>query len=192
MADQAIVSALDVLNRGQIPRRPRPHPADSIALVDACSLLAPADVMRALGRDVAGEPTFANWECNWLFGPKEVHVAFDRDDWPLASESRRQIEVGERAAYVQEGTSGWPDACQAEIAYRRFGPDRQWVETVELYVERAGRDHTGGELRGGRGHGPIHQRPIGLVLLATSKSMFTLEESCDTAARSLHMAVTSS
>ena len=134
--DQAIVSALEVLNRGRIPRRPQPHAAASIARVDACSLLGPADVEAALGRKVPGEPTFANWECNWLSGPKEVHVAFDRDDWPMDDEDRRPLTIGTRTAYEQQGTSGWPDACQVEIAYRRIGPERQWVESVELYVER--------------------------------------------------------
>jgi hypothetical protein len=63
-----------------------------------------------------------------------VYVAFDRDDWPLASDTRREITLGARAAYVQEGTSGWPDACQVQIAYRHTGA---FVETVELYVEQA-------------------------------------------------------
>jgi hypothetical protein len=104
--------------------------------VDACSLLDAAAVREALGKDVVGEPTFASWECNWLSGPTEVHVAFDRDDWPMASPERREITVGTRAAFVQEGTSGWPDACQVEIVYLRTGP--QGVESVEVYVERSG------------------------------------------------------
>jgi hypothetical protein len=138
VADQAIVHAVEVLNRGQIPRRPHPHPADSLARVDACSLLDEADVVASLGKDVAGEPTFAAWECDWLYGPKEVHITFDRDDWPMASDERREITVGTRAAFVQEGTSGWPDSCQVEIAYKRVGDEQQWVETVELYIEREG------------------------------------------------------
>lgn len=84
-----------------------------------------------------GEATFAAWECEWLSGPKSVYVAFDREDWPMSTEGRRQIEVGTRVGHVQEGTSGHPDACQVEVAYRRFGPERRLVETVELYVERA-------------------------------------------------------
>jgi hypothetical protein len=138
VADQAIVHAVEVLNRGQIPRLPRPHPADSLANVDACSLLGPADVVASLGKEVTGEPTYAGWECDWLYGPKEVHIAFDRDDWPMTSDERREITVGTRAAFVQEGTSGWPDSCQVEIAYRRIGDEGQWVESVELYIEREG------------------------------------------------------
>ena len=137
VADQAAVSALAVLNRGQIPRIPQPWPEDSIARVDACSLLPKPEIRRAFGKDVPAEPTFAAWECNWLSGPKEVHVAFDRDDWPMTSDERREITVGGRAAFVQEGTSGWPDACQVEIAYKHIGPEEQWVESVEIYVERS-------------------------------------------------------
>jgi hypothetical protein len=135
VADEAISHARDVLNRGQFPRRPQPYPAGSIARVDACSLLTSGDVVRALGQDIAGDPTFANWGCGWQFGPKDVYVGFDRESAPLASPERREIRIGTRTAYVQEGTSGWPDACQVEFVYRDTG---QWLETVELYVEEAG------------------------------------------------------
>lgn len=136
VANQVIVSALAVINRGQIPRRPRPFPADSIALVDACSLLDSSDVTTAFGEDTPGEATFGDWECGWSFGPKEVHIAFDRENWPLELDDRRQITVGTRNGFVQEGTSGWPNACQVEIEYRQFDADEQLVETVEIYVEQ--------------------------------------------------------
>jgi hypothetical protein len=29
-----------------------------------------------------------------------VHVAFDRDDWPMTGDERREITVGTRAAFV--------------------------------------------------------------------------------------------
>jgi eukaryotic-like serine/threonine-protein kinase len=140
VANQALLSALKVINRGQIPRRPQAFPRSSIAWVDACALLDSSNVLvTTLGKDIPGEATFADWECDWIVGPDEVHVAFDRERSPLSADDRQRIPLGDRVAYVQEGTDGWPDACQVEIEYRHTGGGaEERVETVEVYVERTG------------------------------------------------------
>jgi len=134
VASRAMLSALEVLNRGQIPRRQVAE--NSLARVNACELVNAQEIEAALGGSADADPYFAGWTCEWVHGPKQLSIVFDREEWPLTadeSEQEQAITIGSRQALLEAGTSGWPDACQVEIEHLRFGADL--VETVEIYVE---------------------------------------------------------
>lgn len=135
VANQVIRSALPVLNRGEIPRRP-PVAENSLAWLHACELLNTQEIEAAVGGATEAEPDFAGWSCYWSHGPKELFISFDREQWPLtADDDQEAITIGTRQAARQISTSGWPDACMVEMEHRRFGAEQQRVETVEIYVQ---------------------------------------------------------
>jgi hypothetical protein len=138
VANQVISSALPVLNRGEIPRRP-PLAENSLARLNACELLNTREIEAALGGAAEAEPDFAGWSCYWSRGPMELFISFDREQWPLsADEDQEAITIGTRQAAREIGTSGWPDACMVEMEHRRFGDEQERVETVEIYVLQTG------------------------------------------------------
>jgi hypothetical protein len=138
VANQVIRSALDVLNRGRIPRRPPPA-GDSLARLDACSLLSFDEVQAAVYGPSEAEPYFARWSCQWVRGPMLMFISFDRERWPLTPDDEQQaITIDSRQAVQQVGPTERPDACMVEMTHRRFGAEREWVETVEVYVEKEG------------------------------------------------------
>ena len=135
VANSVVLSALDVFNRGQIPRR-APIPEKSIALVDACSLLSEQDVEVSLGGPTKSDRLYAGWACSWVRGPKEITLWYAREPYPLELDDDEQaITVGTRPAILEIGTSAWPDACQVELEYRPIDDEPTLTETVELYVE---------------------------------------------------------
>lgn len=135
VANSVVLSALDLFNRGQIPRS-APIPEKSIALVDACSLLSEQDVEVSLGGPTKAGRLYAGWGCSWGRGPKEINIGYDRESLPLElDDGEQEITVGTRPALVQIGTSGWPDACQVELVYRPIDDEPTLTETVEIYVE---------------------------------------------------------
>jgi hypothetical protein len=141
VASRAMLSALEVLNSGQIPRRPVAE--KSLARVNVCGLVHAPEVEAALGGAADPDPYFAGWTCEWVHGPKQLFIAYDREDWPLTAEESEQeqaITIGSRRALMEAGTSGHPEACQVEIEHLRFGADT--VETVEIYVEEEGTEAT--------------------------------------------------
>jgi hypothetical protein len=135
VANSVVLSALDVFNRGQIPRR-EPIPEKSLAWVDACSLLSEQDVEVSLGGPTKSDRLYAGWACSWVRGPKEITIWYDREPSPLELDDDEQaITVGARPAILEIGTSGWPEACQVEFVYRPIDDEPTLSETIQIFVE---------------------------------------------------------
>ncbi|WP_370944157.1 serine/threonine-protein kinase [Amycolatopsis sp. cg5] len=147
IADSATVSALAVLNKGQIPRRPPPQ-AGSLASLNACELPSERDIVQTVGGSAKPSPYFGYWNCEWRFGAKQLTIWFDREIAPLAPTGGRPAMVGSRRAVIKEGPGNWPEACVLKLEYRPFrGVDRERVELIEFYLEEQGKqpaDNCGG------------------------------------------------
>lgn len=130
VADTVTDAALAVLVRGEIPRRPVPFPAASLAGFDACQLLDAA-ALAAVPRlgAAAPEPAFGSWECRWT-GPDDdagVYIHFDRDQ-DLDDEDGEPMLVGGRPGAVMPGDGG---ECDITVVHRPYA-DRNGDPMVEL------------------------------------------------------------
>lgn len=137
VADEATTKILPILNSGEIPRRPAPFPAGALAAVDSCTLLGGHDVDAALGPGEAKVSRgFADWECYWDKNGKQVAILYDRESWPAHDPGQgKHLRFGERDVFVEVGSGGWKDSCQAELPYRRYHTAAgEWSDTVEIYL----------------------------------------------------------
>ncbi|MGH3615532.1 MAG: serine/threonine-protein kinase [Pseudonocardia sp.] len=130
MADAATDSALAVLDRGEIPRRPMPFTAASLAGVDACRLLdaAALALVPRLGA-AAPEPAFGSWECRWASPDDDagVHIYFDRDQ-DLDDEDGEPMRIGGRPGAVLPDGGG---ECDVTVVHRSYA-DRNGDPLAEL------------------------------------------------------------
>jgi hypothetical protein len=121
LADTATGYAVDVLNRGQVPRRPsRPAP-DSLIRVDACALLDMAALNQAVPTVDARHPDrdFGGWSCLWSStGDAGVRLVFDRNG-PLDSENGRSVTLGNRQSFVEPKGEG-DNTCLVQTVHRRY------------------------------------------------------------------------
>jgi hypothetical protein len=130
MADAVVAAAYGVLNQGPIPRRVfEPAPA-SLAQIDACALLGPADLTGLVPADPPGrwgpEPGFGGWACSWGPSAAPVSIRYSRE-WPLAEDPEvnvRRVRAGDRDAFVGlarrvEGRG----ICEVSVPFRRYRPD---------------------------------------------------------------------
>ncbi|MFD8493464.1 serine/threonine-protein kinase [Amycolatopsis sp. NPDC059657] len=142
IANSATVSALAVLNRGQIPRRPPPS-AKSLASLDACKLLSAQEVPTVVGGTVTPSPYFGSWMCEWRFAAKELTIGFDREKVTSDVDGARETTVGPYRAHVKAGTGNWEGTCFLKLEYRRFaGSDVERVEVLEFFFGEKGRPWT--------------------------------------------------
>ncbi|MGH3566511.1 MAG: serine/threonine-protein kinase [Pseudonocardia sp.] len=130
IADTAVDAALAVLTQGEIPRRPVPFPAASLAGVDACQLLdgAALATIPRLGA-AAPEPAFGSWGCRWTSPDDDaaVHIYFDRDQ-DLGDEDGDPMLIGGRMGAVMPVDGG---ECNITVVHRPY-TDRNGDPRVEL------------------------------------------------------------
>ncbi|WP_413811388.1 serine/threonine-protein kinase [Streptomyces sp. OE57] len=141
-ADVATRFAVNVLNRGEIPRRSRGFPSNSLAHQDACTLLGAKTLEKVPGID-ARDPDvgFGRWDCQWksTTSEYEVDLRFDQGDLP-SDENTRSTRLGDHQAIVMPEDEG-PGSCRVEVVYRDYtGLDRvKGTERVVLVLKGAGR-----------------------------------------------------
>ncbi|MEU5924519.1 serine/threonine-protein kinase [Streptomyces antimycoticus] len=142
-ADRATGLAIKVLNRGEIPRRSPDFPANSLAHLDACTLLDVKALEKVPGID-AREPDvgFGRWDCQWksTTNEYEVDLRFDQGDLPR-DKSARSTKLGDRhrQAIVLPENEG-RGSCRVEVVHRDYtGLDRvKGTERVALVIKGAG------------------------------------------------------
>jgi eukaryotic-like serine/threonine-protein kinase len=120
-----------VLNRGPVPERPTPFPANSLAHGDACELLDAAALSVIPGIDVH-DSGFANWECAWESTAADavVDVSFSQDD-DLTDDGRPML-LGGRQSYVTP-KEYHDHNCVVRVRHRGY-TDTAGEPTVELVV----------------------------------------------------------
>ncbi|MFE2180300.1 serine/threonine-protein kinase [Streptomyces sp. NPDC059455] len=141
-ADRAAGVAVKVLNRGEIPRRSPGFPSNSLAHLDACTLLDVKALEKVPGID-ARDPDvgFGRWECQWKSTTRafEVDLRFDQGDLPR-DKGARSTKLSDHQAIVLPEDEG-PGSCRVEVVHRDYtGLDRvEGTERVALVLKGAGR-----------------------------------------------------
>ncbi|AGP59805.1 serine/threonine-protein kinase [Streptomyces rapamycinicus] len=140
--DRAAKVAVKVLNRGEIPRRSPDFPSNSLAHLDACTLLDVKALEKVPGID-ARDPDvgFGRWQCQWksTTSEYEVDLRFDQGDLPH-DKGARSTKLSDRQAIVLPEDEG-PGSCRVEVVHRDYtGLDRvKGTERVALVMKGAGR-----------------------------------------------------
>ncbi len=144
IAEAAFSNALAVLSRGEIPRRREPFAKESIARLEACSLLGDADLAQVLG--VPGmpvEPKIGGWTCYWEKGKVEAEISLSRN-WELSpgpDEDGELMRIGTRDVFVDtiKARNDGADVCVAQIVFRKYDKkaawNDRWDELVNVAVE---------------------------------------------------------
>ncbi|MBD3005040.1 MULTISPECIES: serine/threonine-protein kinase [unclassified Streptomyces] len=140
-ADIATRFAVDVLNRGEIPRRSPSFPSNSLAHQDACTLLDVKTLEKVPGID-ARDPDvgFGRWDCQWKSTTNELEVDLRFDQGKLPSDKgARSTKLSDHQAIVLPEDEG-PGSCRVEVVHREYtGLDRvQGTERVALVLKGAG------------------------------------------------------
>jgi hypothetical protein len=130
VADVAADHAESVLaQRGEVPRRVEPD-LRSLATVDACALITPADLAtQPAYAGVTPEPGFGHWSCRWQSTAGALRVIFDRNAVDSAREGVESLLSGRE---VYETPGGYGDfTCAARVFHLRY-QDAHGEPHVEL------------------------------------------------------------
>ncbi|MGW4402324.1 serine/threonine-protein kinase [Amycolatopsis nivea] len=121
-ADTAVGSAAKAMTAAGVPPRATAFPANSLAQVDACSLLDSIGVSATAGvaAPVRIERGFGGWWCDWKSpaSDRSVTVMFDRDQ-PPGSKTGQLVQVGGHDAYLKTDDFA-ENTCQAVLVYRSY------------------------------------------------------------------------
>ncbi|MEU6732733.1 protein kinase [Streptomyces physcomitrii] len=146
LADAATDHVLGLLDDGPVPRRTAAPAPDSLARVDACTLLGDDTLTRVPGVDPKSpknpknrDPGFGAWSCDWFGdeGPGEVELQFSRDN--ALEDDGKAVDIGGARGYLAPEEAG-EDSCTARLAhrtYRNSAGDRT-VELLQLTVYGSG------------------------------------------------------
>ncbi|MEU0965979.1 protein kinase [Streptomyces sp. NPDC005917] len=133
LADAATDHVVGVLDDGPVPRRTAQPAADSLARVDACTLLGADGLTRVPGVDVGNRDRgFGGWDCDWSSddGNREVEIQFSRDN-SLDSDDGHPVEVaGARGYFVADEAED--DSCTVRTPHRTY-TNSAGDHTVELF-----------------------------------------------------------
>ncbi|RZQ60088.1 serine/threonine-protein kinase [Amycolatopsis suaedae] len=132
VADIATATAAAVIERSGVPRRAVALPRESLAWLNACSLLDNATIGRLTPLGAAKpEPFYGNWVCDYELPTTEdeLMVRFDRNE-PLKVENGRFVRMSDRDVRLIEGDYG-PDTCEADIVYRTY-TNANGEDTIEM------------------------------------------------------------
>ncbi|MBP2471221.1 hypothetical protein JOF53_000093 [Crossiella equi] len=158
IADAMAGTTVQILAQGVLPRR-GPVDPDSLANLDACTLLRQEDFQRVVGLgNLPEDAQFGNWLCWWEKdwpgqGPEvedkqavELEVRFQRSWYRKPGDVDKEdgeveVKVGDRYAVLDAG--GDPAVhgrgCSATLDFRRFqqraGWNGDWLEQVYVVVE---------------------------------------------------------
>ncbi|MFI0484043.1 serine/threonine-protein kinase [Actinomadura sp. 9N215] len=132
IADTAVASAVAVLNRGPIPRRTPPFPAESLAHKDTCTMLDNDALDVVPGIDARDpEVDYGGWGCKWQSTTQKIHVElrFDRGQ-PLTAEDGSPTQLGGERAFVKPDGEG-DGTCLVRVVHRTYA-DQHGDDAIEM------------------------------------------------------------
>ncbi|GAA1016633.1 hypothetical protein Aple_085680 [Acrocarpospora pleiomorpha] len=130
LAQVATDHAVTVLNRGPVPERPVPFPANSLANIDACALLDDAALSVIPGISAHDpERDFANWGCEWRSTTANagVDLEFSQDD--DLTDNGQPTRLGGRRSYVAPEDR----TCVVHMEHRSY-TDAVGEPTIEVVM----------------------------------------------------------
>jgi eukaryotic-like serine/threonine-protein kinase len=144
VADAAKDTAERVLRQGPLPRRTPPFPAESLAHVDACSLLDSTALAAYPSIDPATKARgFGNWGCKWYSMADRigVHLRYDQHS-ALVPVDGKTIQLGDHEAYVAPNTDS---SVKCTVSVRHRPPNPTPRTTIDLMVLTVTGDRPGAE-----------------------------------------------
>ncbi|WP_043667033.1 protein kinase domain-containing protein [Streptomyces xylophagus] len=133
LADAATDHVVGVLADGPVPRRASAPDANSLARLDACTLLDATALARLPGVQVANQDRgFGSWDCDWSSddGKREVEIQFSRDNSLDADDGHPVDVAGVRSYSVADEAED--DSCTVRTPHRTY-PDSVGENTTELF-----------------------------------------------------------
>jgi hypothetical protein len=127
--------AVELLPADELKRRP-PFDADSLARVDACSLVDRAALRAVPGVDPEPSVAFGRWICEWTGRAATMDATvFFNQNTPLTAEDGRLVELAGHQVFVQPDEDGEQE-CRAHVVHRPVhldnGDDIEEIATVSI------------------------------------------------------------
>ncbi|MDH6214892.1 serine/threonine-protein kinase [Streptomyces pseudovenezuelae] len=132
LADAGTDHVVGILADGPVPRRTSPPAADSLAGVDACSLLDATALKRLPGVEADNQDRgFGGWDCDWSSdnGEREVQIQYSRDN-SLTDDGDPVDVAGTKSYYVADEAED--DSCTVRTPHRTY-PNSVGDSTIELF-----------------------------------------------------------
>ncbi|MFI6625999.1 serine/threonine-protein kinase [Streptomyces sp. NPDC050528] len=133
LADAATDHVVGVLADGPVPRRASAPAANSLARLNACTLLGAADLKQVPGVQLANQDAgFGNWDCDWSSddGKREVEIQFSRDNSLDADDGTLVNVAGTKSYSIADEAED--DSCTVRTPHRTY-TDSVGEETTELF-----------------------------------------------------------
>ncbi|MFF1447860.1 protein kinase [Streptomyces sp. NPDC058274] len=133
MADAATDHVVGVLSEGPVPRRPSSPAADSLARLDACTLLDATDLKRLPGVEADNRDRgFGSWDCDWSSddGARAVEIQFSRDNSLDADDGKPVNVAGTKSYFIADEAED--DSCTVRTPHRTY-TDSAGDHTTELF-----------------------------------------------------------
>ncbi|WP_405991994.1 serine/threonine-protein kinase [Streptomyces sp. NBC_00986] len=133
LADAATDQVVGVLADGPVPRRTSAPAVNSLARLNACTLLGAADLKQVPGVRLANQdPGFGRWDCDWSSddGKREVEIQFSRDNSLDADDGTLVNVAGTKSYSIADEAED--DSCTVRTPHRTY-TDPVGEETTELF-----------------------------------------------------------
>ena len=133
LADAATDHVVGVLADGPVPRRSSAPAANSLARLDACTLLDAAALKRLPGVEADNQDRgFGSWACDWSSddGTREVEIQFSRDN-SLDADDGTAVNVAGTKSY-SAADEAEDDNCTVRTPHRTY-TNSVGDRTVELF-----------------------------------------------------------
>lgn len=145
LADAATDHAVGVLDDGPVPRRTEAPSRNSLARIDACTLLDTAALRHLPGvsaRDM--RRGFGSWKCEWSSaeGTSRVKIEYSRDD--LLKNDGEPADIAGTTGFVRP-QEGEPDNCVVRLPHRTY-TNLYGYATIEFLLLTANSPQPSGQL----------------------------------------------
>ncbi len=121
MADAATDHVVGVLAEGPVPRRSSSPAANSLALLDTCTLLGSTELKRLPGVKADNRDRgFGSWDCGWSSddGNREVEIQFSRDNSLDADDGTPVNVAGTKSYFIADEAED--DSCTVRTPHRTY------------------------------------------------------------------------
>ncbi|MEV0556079.1 serine/threonine-protein kinase [Streptomyces sp. NPDC050597] len=133
MADTATDQVVGVLAEGPVPRRASSPAANSLARLDACTLLDATELKRLSGVEADNRDRgFGSWDCDWSSddGNRAVEIQFSRDNSLDADDGTPVNVAGTKSYSIADEAED--DSCTVRTAHRTYS-NSVGDRTTELF-----------------------------------------------------------